>query len=558
MRRNRTVMNQRVMNRPATKRRAGREQLARKSAASRRRGMLLLVVLVVIVILTLGAYTFCELMISQKETAIFSGRRLQCQAAVDSGVEHVRRLLYDAETARTDSGGLFDNMTSLRGINVVGAPDAVRRVNFTVVSPRVDQEGYLGGIRFGLEDESSRLNLNALMVVDKTGEGAARDMLMTLPGMTESIADAILDWIDADDEPREYGVERDYYASQSPPYAPKNGPFETVEELLRVKDVTPQMLFGIDTNRNGQIDASEQSESTTAMLQSGTNGSMDRGWQAYITLYAMEKNVRADGAPRIFLNSDDLETLHSDLQSALTDPKAADFVILYRQFGASNSAGTNAGLAGGAATSTKYVIDFETAATKQITSVADLIGASVNAQVPKSDGTTETVVVPSPFEDNPIAMSVYLPDLMDAVTTVEQPTIPCRININQAPRSLLDGIPNITPEIVDAIIEERGTEIDPEDKLMQTEAWILGRGVVTLAQYKQLSAFICAGGDVYRAQVIGYYESGGSSARSEVIFDATGDLPRVLFWRDISHLGRGYPIETLGITGVSAAPTSGS
>lgn len=92
---------------------------------------------------------------------------------------------------------------------------------------------------------------------------------------------------------------------------------------------------------------------------------------------------------------------------------------------------------------------------------------------------------------------------------------------------------------------------------MKTEAWILGKGIVTTAQYKQLSGFICAGGDVYRAQVIGYYESGGSSARAEVIFDATGDLPRILFWRDISHLGRGYPLETLGITGM-AAPNSGS
>jgi DNA uptake protein ComE-like DNA-binding protein len=342
-------------------------------------------------------------------------------------------------------------------------------------------------------------------------------MLMTLPGMSESIADAILDWIDADDEPREFGAERDYYASLSPPYAPKNGPFETIEELLRVKEVTPTLLFGIDVNRNGNIDPSEQNESTTTALQSGMNGSMDRGWQAYVTLYAMEKNCRSDGTPRVFLNNSDLQALHDELMQAFSRADWADFIATY-----------------------------------ELKSVADVIGAAVNV----TDSTEAQVAWASPFEDNPIAMSVYLPLLMDSVTTVEQPTIPCRININQAPRSLLDGIPGITPEIVDAIIEARGEEPDPEDELMRTEAWILGKGVVTTTEYKSLSAFICAGGDVYRAQVIGYYESGGSSARAEVVFDATGDLPRILFWRDISHLGRGYPVETLGITGM-AAPITG-
>ncbi len=509
--------------------------------------MLLIVVLVVIVILSLGAYTFCDLMISQKETAIYSGRRLQCQSAVDSGVEHVRRMLYDSEDARNQSGGIFDNITGLRGISVVGSTQSAQRVNFSVVCPRIDQDGYLAGIRFGLEDESARLNLNALMVVDSIGDTYARDMLMTLPGMSESVADAILDWLDADDEPREFGVERDYYASQSPPYAPKNGAFETVEELLRVKGVTPEMLFGIDINRNGQIDPSEQRESTTTMLQSGMSGSMDRGWAAYVTLYAMEKNCRTDGVERVFLNSTDLTSLHAELMDAFGNADWADFIIALRINGpAQNATSPQKGV--------KSDIDLSASPTYTLTSVADLIGAAVNV----NDSTGAQVAWASPFEDNnPIAMSVYLPVLMDAVTTVDQPVIPCRININEAPRSLLDGIPNITPEIVDGIIEARGEEPDPEDKLMKTEAWILGKGIVTTAQYKQLSGFICAGGDVYRAQVIGYYESGGSSARAEVIFDATGDLPRILFWRDISHLGRGYPLETLGITGM-AAPNSGS
>ena len=45
------------------------------------------------------------------------------------------------------------------------------------------------------------------------------------------------------------GAESDYYGSLSPPYAPRNGPPVTIEELLLVRGVTPQLLFGLDAAR---------------------------------------------------------------------------------------------------------------------------------------------------------------------------------------------------------------------------------------------------------------------------------------------------------------------
>ena len=83
--------------------------------------------------------------------------------------------------------------------------------------------------------------------------------------------------------------------------------------------------------------------------------------------------------------------------------------------------------------------------------------------------------------------------------------------------------------------------------IRQYEAWPLMEGVVTLEEMKELMPFVCAGGDVYRAQVIGYYDEGGPTARIEVVFDATNQPAAVVFWRDISHLGRGYSLETLGV-----------
>ena len=46
-------------------------------------------------------------------------------------------------------------------------------------------------------------------------------------------------------------------------------------------------------------------------------------------------------------------------------------------------------------------------------------------------------------------MSAYLPQLMDHVTVNPSPVIPGRVNINQAPRAVLQGIPEMTDQMVE-------------------------------------------------------------------------------------------------------------
>ena len=146
-------------------------------------------------------------------------------------------------------------------------------------------------------------------------------------------------------------------------------------------------------------------------------------------------------------------------------------------------------------------------------------------------------------------MSVYLPVLMDNTTITPGETIPGRININQASRCMLLGIPGVEESVADEIINQRVMESDEQTdaSALQHETWILTAGIVTLDEMKKLLPFVCAGGDVYRAQIVGYYEDGGAASRAEVVFDATGSVPRIVSFRDISHLGRGYPLELLGV-----------
>src|SRR5205807_2358577 len=147
-------------------------------------------------------------------------------------------------------------------------------------------------------------------------------MLMTLPNMTDDVANSILDWMDPDEEPRSNGAESDYYTTLPTPYNAKNGPLDSLEELLLVRGVTPELLFGTDRNRNGMRDNGEEADST----------GQDRGWSAYLTVYTREKNIDGDGNPRIYLNDSDLSGLYDKL-TAIVDPEVADFILAYKLYG---------------------------------------------------------------------------------------------------------------------------------------------------------------------------------------------------------------------------------
>lgn len=526
------------------------------------RGIVLVVVLVVIVVLALSAYAFSELMITQREATEYAGRQAQARMLVDSGVDALRLFLMKDRPTQTELGGHFDNPMYFQAQLVLDDPEPGLRGRFTVLAPLLDEQGYAaGGLRYGLENESARVNVNALVWLEKqpTMEGAGRDLLMALPNMTEDIADAIMDYVDEDAEPREFGAEDEYYLSLDPPYAPKNAPLDSVEELLLVRGVTPQLLFGADANRNGLLDPHEMTEAAVAESPDGT---MDRGWSAYLTLWSMERNVSELNEPRIDINQEDLQQLHDQL-SAFFDPAWANFIVAYRQYGPHQGDSNESAVESAAA----IQLDLSQPAKHRINQVIEMIGAKVRIASqggdregggegrggggPGGNGGGEgddATIYESPFPDDLIAMGTYLPVLLDRVSVNPNPWIPGRININQAPRAILVGIPGLSEEIADEIIANRQmpdgqAEEDPNRRF---ETWLMTAGIVTLQEMQALTPFITAGGDVYRAQVVGYFEDGAASARSEVILDATQTTPRLLFWRDLSHLGRGYPLETLG------------
>lgn len=530
-------------------------------AFRRLRGSALMIVLVVVMIVSLGAYTFSELMFTHNETATLSSQTIQAKWLVDAGVDVARVHLLQLHDQRMSAGGDYDNPTVFQAVNVIADPNPRMTGNFTLIAPSQDSDGFTAGYRYGLEDESSRLNLNALVIADTYATNGGREMLMALPGMTVDVADAIMDWIDEDDDPREFGAEFDYYQSLGSPYEPNNGPFNTVEELLLVRGVVPELLFGADINRNGQIDSHEEparqrvqellSQANSISGDEAINtGSLDRGWSAYLTLYSQENNLNINGEPRININSDDLQTLHQDL-TAVFDPAVANFIILYRQGYEIVDTPQTDGIPQPASA---VQIDFLREPERQFAQVLDLVGKRLLFESDLSSDEPIDILPAYPLD---ISLATTIDHLMDNASTNSNPTIPGRLNINQAPRLLLQGVPGLSDELIDFIIQTRA--VDPyqdQQNYYRHETWLLKQSGInfllggvpfTLEDMKALQPFICGGGSVFRAQIIGYYEGGTASARGEVVIDATTVTPRIRLWRDLSHLGRGYPLDVLGL-----------
>lgn len=549
--------------------------------ASRRRGSTLVVVLVVIVLLSLGVATFTETMIMEREATVMAARDAQTRAFAESGIEYAAAILGLPD--ENTSANVYQNPAVFAAVLQQQGPTPRSTGRFSIVAP-VETDGAFRQVRYGLIDESGKLNINTIATLD-LDEVQQRDMLMNLPGMTEAVADSILDFIDADDETREFGAETSVYQSKTPPYEPKNGPIDSLDELLLVDGVIPQMLYGEDANCNGLLDANENDAEASAPFDNA-DGLLDPGWQAFLTCYSREKNTRADGSAKIDINQTLLTELYDALETELGE-EAAIFVVAMRMNGATNVPqleGVSSGVAtsgsqqtdsaiqgvvqgiakqvlrGSEGTVTRGGMDLSKGGSYKFASLYELVGAEVEATVQGTSATLE-----SPWSADPSGLSTTLPALFEALSISTAETIDGRVNINQARREVLYGIPNMPAEVAEAItssqlIGANGEPLADQMAIRNTTGWLLINGIVTdsadgtltaISQMRMLDSYITARGDVYRVQVIGHFDQGGPVARVEAVIDASKLPATVKFHRDISQLGAGYRVQEIPLPTVS-------
>lgn len=542
------------------------------ASTKKRRGVILVLVLVVIALASLSVVMFSRLMRIEAGLASHALRQRQSRLLAESGIEYCRFLLQQDETALAELGGIYDNEAIFCGqivterIAMSGASrgeelsertarDPRDCGRFSIIAPALSTYGELSGevIRYGLEDESCKINLHWLSALEKKSTGAAKPFLLKLPAMTSDLADAILDWLDEDDESRVGGAETDYYAALEPPYQARNAVPDAIDELLLVRGMTPAIFYGVDANRNGLHDWGETEDFTT---EDGTNL---LGLASYFTVDSRETIYASDGEKKININASDATALKESLTERFPDnPEWSDYIAAYKE---------------------RY---------SSIPSILHLVGnppsetsTSTTQNTSQNANSQNAAPLKSPFALDVDAMREYLPLLYDYLTTSDTPLVG-RINLNQASRAVLeifalsddetelwselenfDALETLEstfllPEILEEILSARISDsTQHEEADMQYPYWLYTLGIIEdFEQMKKLDGYFCTRGAVFRGQVVGRFDDARSPAtRLEFWLDhseyshsaADGSKPvRILRQRSLDDLGPGYGAAMLG------------
>jgi hypothetical protein len=167
----------------------------------------------------------------------------------------------------------------------------------------------------------------------------------------------------------------------------------------------------------------------------------------------------------------------------------------------------------------------------------------INTQVqlpatPGAPANAPRIVVPCPLND-PAKLQQLLPLLLDKTTNSQGGEAIPRININTAPYEVLLAIPGMTETDANAILSARGNR-DYTDLATLTGAWAVMEGAIKPATYAAMEKYITGRSSVFRVQSVGYFSQGGPVARVEAVIDASLSQPRILYFRDLTDLGRGF------------------
>jgi type II secretory pathway component PulK len=523
-----------------------------RDSRTTRKASVLLAVLVAVTLLSLVAYQFSDMMEQEHVAAVSALRQTQARALADSGIHYAAALLADPSSiSGTLNNNTYDNETAFKAIQVDQVEEGRRTGRFSIVASVPPEDAVGKTFRYGVTDEAGKININALV---KSDAAKAHDVLMKLPNMTDEIADSIVNWIqDPSKTPRPNGADTSYYTALSPSYRCKNGPLDSVEELLLVRGVTPDLLFGTDYNRNGIQDTGED-----------TGNGFDPGWAAYITVYSRFRNVDSTGASKLNLNDTVSQTSYDNLKTAVGQP-LADFIMLAgaspQDLTAPNSDynKSDGDVVQGRIQAIIQKGGKPSAALNSLWQLMDPSdkgkSVSITVQPPAGQpgrpgggggggGRPKTVQVTNPLTPNS-PNEQLLSTLLDKTTTKTGQELPARINVLSAPQQVLTCLTaygTLADADVQNILSSRPSLSmgQPTDDKYKTTAWLLTEAKVSVANLRALDGVIGASTQVYRVQSLGYYDNGGPSARVEAVIDTNNGKPRIVMWRDLTELGKGY------------------
>jgi len=324
-------------------------------------------------------------------------------------------------------------------------------------------------------DEAGKLNINT----------ATREQLMGLPYMESDIVDAILDWRDGDENPQSAGAEAGYYENLPFPYTIRNGPLKTIRELLAVKRMTKDLLYGEDSNLNGMLDYAEMDGELTPPKDNGDQY-LDKGWIAYLTCYSYEKNVDAEGQARVNINQGDEQQLQ-------------------RQLGISEG-------------HARWIVENRGGGFQ---SVGDLLTNQSPEKPPENANNANN-------QAQPIDRQTFA-QIADKITVSGEQQIPGKVNINTAPKEVLAALLGGTDQanqLAENIVSQRSTLLYG----FQTIGELLNVSSMTLERFKSIANLITVRSDVFTVRCYATADVSEATLQTECVVDRGASPVTILYW----------------------------
>ena len=205
-------------------------------------------------------------------------------------------------------------------------------------------------------------------------------------------------------------------------------------------------------------------------------------------------------------------------------------------------------------------VDLQTPAQYRLETPLDIVGATVvipqNAVLqppvspaPASVSTTPATSAPgeppgirlgSPLEVNSSSLNSGLIIFLDETSTAASTTIVGRININEAPYEVIAAIPGLSQTAARQIVNRREQQANGIREMYRQPTWLLAYNIVDLPTLRKIWPHITCGGDVFRGQVISFYEDIGTFSRVDAAVDATVFPPRLVDFKDLTSHGIGF------------------
>jgi len=446
----------------------------------KRRGLVLVAVLVVTALAAMVAAVVLFGARAGRAAAAAAARGERAYQAALSGIRFAGTLLQrygDQPEMWLDNPDLFQAREVAR--------DGGETWLFTIYAPDPDDPDR---VRYGVVDEGAKLDLNTASV----------EALAALGLLTEDQCDAILDYRDADSEPRPGGAEQAYYDDLPYPYLIPNGPLRTVEELLMVKGVSAAVVFGEDANLNGRLDPNED-DGPDRLPPDDRDGQLDPGLRDLVTVFASVPNVDSEGRRRIDLNRGRL-------------PEGLEI-----------------------SDRTRRLLGLYLAEGHRFKHPAEVVGLRFQVRRPHRDfpearpGTwVEADLAPGDLET-----------LLDRTTATRARRLVGLVNVNTAPARVLAAAAGLDPTTARRLVDVR-SGLDPEAR--RTVAWLYTEGVLDAEDFRRAAPRLTARSYQFTVRCVGFGVPSGRFRVLEAVVDLSGGRGgaspvRVVYLRDLTRLG---------------------